>query len=133
MIYIVESKLFDKYDFSMVNNSERALTRRMQNYTAVEKDIASIFRCENSVYKQITGCPLKLFERFKGAVYLAPLDGTLLRQEVSKILKKGDGIGKFRKNRSALKTALDTRLRSPLKTRDKKKKEIIKNLRHIFP
>ena len=84
LTYIVESKLFDKYDFSILNNSERAFTRLMQNYTAVEKDIASIFRCENSVYKQITGCPLKLFERFKGAVCLDPLDGTFLRQEVSK-------------------------------------------------
>ena len=105
----------------------------MQNYTAVEKDPASIFRCENAAYKQITGCPLKLFERFKGAVCLAPLDGTFLRQEVSKILKKGGGIGKCTKNRSSLKSALDTRLKSLLKTRDKKKKEIIKNLGHSFP
>ena len=86
LTYIVESKLFDKYDFSILNNSERAFTRLMQNYIAVEKDPASIFRCGNAVYKQITGCPLtsKLFERFKGAVCLDPLDGNFLRQEVSK-------------------------------------------------
>ena len=49
------------------------------------------------------------------------------------MLKKGGAIGKCTKNRSALKTALDTRLKSLLKTRDKKKKEILKNLRNIFP
>ena len=133
LTYIVESKLFDKYDFSIVNNAERAFTRLMQNYTAVEKDPVSIIRCENAVYKKITGCPLKLFERFKGAVCLAPLDGPFLRREVGKILKNGGGIGKCTKNRSALKTALDTRLKSLLKTRDTKKKEILKNLRNIFP
>ena len=81
--------------------------------------------------EEIIGCQFRLFERFKGTVCIAPLNGTSLRQEVSKIFKKG--VGKCRKNRSALKTALDTRLRSPLKTRDKKKKEILKNLRNIFP
>ena len=125
--------MFDEYDFSIVVNAQRAFTLLMQNYKAVENDPTSVFRCENAIYKEITGCPLKLFERFKGAVCLAPLDHIYLGAEVTKIKKKGGGIGRSLKNRGELKGALDKRLKGFLKTRDKKKKEIIKNLRNIFP
>ena len=125
--------MFHEYDFSVVVNAQRAFTLLMQNYKAVENDPTSVFRFENAIYEEITGCPLKLFERFKGAVCLAPLDDVYLEAEVSKIKQKGGGIGKSRTNRSQLKSALDTRLKGLLKTRDKKKKEITKNLRNIFP
>ena len=125
--------MFDEYDFSIVVNAKRVFTLLMQNYKAVVNDPTLVFRCENAIYKEITGCPLKLFERFKGAVCLAPLDHINFGAEVAKIKQKGGGIGRSRKNRGELKSALDTRLKGFLKTRDKKKKEIIKKFRNIFP
>ena len=103
-------------------------------FLKVDRKISSFISWKTSHPTPLgTGCPLKLFERFKGAGCLAPLDHIYLGAEVAKIKKKGGRIGRSLKNRGELKSALDKRLKGFLKTRDRKKKEIIKNLRNIFP
>ena len=65
-----------------------------------------------------------------------PLDDIYLGAQVARIKLKGGGIEKSWTDRGEFKSALDTRLQGLLKrmkTRDKKKKEIIKKFRNIFP
>ena len=63
---------------------------------------------------------------------LVPLDDIYLGAQVARIKLKGGGIEKSWTDRGEFKSALDTRLKGLLKTRDKKKKEIIKKFRNIF-
>ena len=58
---------------------------------------------------------------------LVPLDDIYLGAQVARIKLKGGGIEKSWTDRGEFKSAFDRRLKGLLKTRDKKKKEIIKN------
>ena len=105
----------------------------MKNYTAIKDDPQAVFRYENSMYKSITGCSRKLFERFKGAICPASLHIKFLCSEAVKNKAKGGGTGRILQNRSDLKTALDIRFKGLQITQNKSKKEIVKCLQNIFP